>query len=54
MKLYAVKTDHRTVGIYGDPIKAVAHADAIEPSKCADGFYDQVLIVVYEVESDWK
>lgn len=54
MKLYAVKNDHRTIGIYADPIKAVEHASAIEPSKDNDGFYEQVLIMVYEVESDWK
>ena len=54
MKLYAVKNDHRTIGIFADPAKAIAMADGIEPKIDETGFPVQTIIVVYQVESDWS
>ena len=54
MKLYMVKTEYETVGVYKDPVKAIEHANRLEPVKEDSPIASAIYIKVQEVESDWS
>lgn len=54
MKLYVVKTEYQTVGIYKDPVKAIEHANRLEPVKEDGMLSGSIYVKVQEVESDWS